>query len=91
MMMPPPWERMSKWQLKLMDMLTPAAEVQVRVDTLLLRNSGELRIQIKDNAVFILRTNKFRIPPVQPERFPLSKVRKDQLDRLYEIMQKQQP
>ena len=91
MMMPPPWERMSKWQLKLMDMLTPAAEVQVRVDTLLLRNSGELRVQIKDNAVFILRTNKFRIPPVQPERFPLSKVRKDQLDRLYEIMQKQQP
>ena len=91
MMMPPPWERMSKWQLKLMDMLTPAADVQARIDTLLLHNSGELKVRIKDNAVFMLRTNKFRIPPAQPERFPLSKVRKDQLDRLYEIMQKQQP
>ena len=91
MMMPPPWERMPQWQLKLMDMLTPAEEVQKRVDSFLLYRPEELRVRIQDNAVFILKENLMRIPPVQPERFPLSKVRKDQLDKLYEIMEKQQP
>ena len=93
MMMPPPWERMPKWKLKLMDMLTPAADIQERVDGLLLHDPEELRVQITDDAVFILRVNEYsrmRIPPVQPQRFPLSKLRKDQLDKLREIMEKHQ-
>ena len=90
MMRPPPWMMMPKWKLKLMDMLTPAAGVQERVDTLLLYDPKKLRVQIQDNAVFILKENLMRISPPNPERFPISKLRKDQLDKLYEIMEKQQ-
>ena len=90
MIMPPSWTMMPQWKLKLMDMLTPAAGVQERVDTLLLYDPKKLRVQIQDNAVFILKENLMRIPPPNPERFPISKLRKDQLDKLYEIMEKQQ-
>ena len=90
MMRPPPWMMMPKWKLKLMDMLTPAAGVQEHVDTLLLYDPKKLRVQIQDNAVFILKENLMRISPPNPERFPISKLRKDQLDKLYEIMEKQQ-
>ena len=93
MIMPPPWTMMPKWELKLMDMLTPAADVQERVDTLLLYEPKELSVWIQDKAVFICIDNersRMRIPPPQPKRFPLSKLRKDQLDKLCEIMEKQQ-
>ncbi len=93
MMRPPPWMMMPKWKLKLMDLITPAADVQERVDTLLLYDPEELRVRINDEAVFIVRDDelsRMRVPPRQPERFPLSKLRKDQLDKLYEIMEKQQ-
>ncbi len=90
MMRPLPWMMMPKWKLKLMDMLTPAAGVQERVDTLLLYDPKKLRVQIQDNAVFILKENLMRIPPPNPERFPISKLRKDQLDKIHEIMEKQQ-
>ena len=91
MKMPPPWEIMPKWQLKLMDMLTSAEEVQKKVDLLLSNQHDELYVNIRDGAVFILRLNglsRMRIPPPDPERFPLSKLRKDQLDKLNEIMEK---
>ena len=93
MIIPPSWAMMPKWKLKLMDMLTPAADVQERVDTLLLRDPEELSVRIRDKAVFICRDDelsRMRIPPPQPERFPLSKLRKDQLDKLCEIIEKQQ-
>ena len=91
--MPPSWTMMPKWKLKLMDMLTPAADVQERVDTLLLYDPEELSVRIRDKAVFICRDDersRMRISPPQPERFPLSKLRKDQLDKLCEIIEKQQ-
>ena len=90
MMRPPPWMMMPKWKLKLMDMLTPAAGVQERVDSLLLYDPEELCVRIQDNAVFILKKNAMRIPPPLSERFPVSKLRKDQLDKVHEIMEKQQ-
>ena len=89
MMRPPPWMMMPKWKLKLMDMLTPAAGVQERVDTLLLYDPKELSVEIQDKAVFI-RRNVMLIPQPHSERFPLSKLRKDQLDKIHEIMEKQQ-
>ena len=81
----------SKWQQKLMDMLTPAATVQERVDCLLSHNPDNLCVLILDGVVFISDNgfSRMRIPPVPPERFPLSKLRKDQLEKLYEIMGKQ--
>ena len=87
MMIPP-----SKWQQKLIDMLTPAASVQESVDYLLSHNPDNLCVWIQDKVVFIVRNNEFsrmRIPPIPPKRFPLSKLRKDQLEKLYEIMKKQ--
>ncbi len=89
MMRPLPWMMMPKWKLKLMDMLTPAAGVQERVDTLLLYDPKELSVEIRDKAVFI-RRNVMLIPQPHPERFPLSKLRKDQLDKIYELIEKQQ-
>ena len=84
MMRPLPWMMMPKWKLKLMDMLTPAAGVQERVDRLLLYDPTllydpkDLSVEIQDKAVFI-RRNVMLIPQPHPERFPLSKLRKDQL------------
>ena len=46
MMRPLPWMMMPKWKLKLMDMLTPAAGVQERVDRLLLYDPKELSVEI---------------------------------------------
>ena len=88
MMRPLPWMMMPKWKLKLMDMLTPAAGVQERVDRLLLYDPKDLSVEIQDKAVFIRRNVMF-IPQPHPERFPLSKLRKDQLDKIHEIIEKQ--
>ena len=89
MMRPLPWMMMPKWKLKLMDMLTPTAGVQERVDRLLLYDPKDLSVEIQDKAVFIRRNVMF-IPQPHPERFPLSKLRKDQLDKIHEIIEKQQ-
>jgi hypothetical protein len=78
---------MSKWQLKLMDLMTPAKTVQEEVD-FMLDGSYKLRVSIQDDAVFIMKITGSTAD--HPERFPLSKLRKDQLDKIYEIMKKQQ-
>ena len=83
----PRWATMSKWQLKLMDLMTPAKNVQEEVDYML-GGSYKLRVSIHGDAVFIMKVT--RSTADHPERFPLSKLRKDQLDKLYEIMEKQQ-
>lgn len=90
MMMPPIWERMPKWQLKLMDMLTPASAVRAQVDSLL-KNPDRLQVCIRNGAVFIADDcgGIMHIPPIPPKRFPLSKLRKDQLDKLGDIIEKQ--
>lgn len=83
----PRWATMSKWQLKLMDLMTPAKNVQEEVDYML-GGSYKLRVSIHGDAVFIMKVTGSTAD--HPERFPLSKLRKDQLDKLYEIMEKQQ-
>ena len=82
----PRWATMSKWQLKLMDLMTPAKNVQEEVDYML-DGAYELRVSIHDNAVFIMKITGSTAD--HPERFPLSKLRKDQLDKIHEIMNKQ--
>ena len=83
----PRWATMSKWQLKLMDLMTPAETVQEEVDYML-GGSYKLRVSIHDNAVFIMKVTGSTAD--HSERFPLSKLRKDQLDKIHEIMEKQQ-
>lgn len=82
----PRWATMSKWQLKLMDLMTPAETVQEEVDYVL-DGRYELRVSIHDGAVFIMKITGSTAD--HPERFPLSKLRKDQLDKIHEIMNKQ--
>lgn len=82
----PRWATMSKWQLKLMDLMTPAETVQKEVD-FMLDGSYKLRVSIHDGAVFIMKITGSTAD--HPERFPLSKLRKDQLDKIHEIMNKQ--
>lgn len=82
----PRWATMSKWQLKLMDLMTPAETVQEEVDYVL-DGRYELRVSIHDDAVFIMKITGSTAD--HPERFPLSKLRKDQLDKIHEIMNKQ--
>ena len=83
----PRWATMSKCQLKLMDLMTLAETVQKEVDYML-DGSYKLRVSIHDDAVFIMRITGSTAD--HPERFPLSKLRKDQLDKIHEIMEKQQ-
>lgn len=87
MMRPPPWMMMPKWKLKLMDMLTPAKNVQEEVDYML-DGPYEFRVGIHGNAVFIMKITGSTAD--HSERFPLSKLRKDQLDKIHEIIEKQQ-
>lgn len=82
----PRWATMSKWQLKLMDLMTPAETVQKEVDYML-RGSYKLRVSIHGDAVFIMKVTGSTAD--HSERFPLSKLRKDQLDKILEIMEKQ--
>ena len=82
----PPWAGMPKWKLKLMDLMTPAENVQEEVDYML-DGPYELRVSIHDNAVFIMKITGSTAD--HSERFPLSKLRKDQLDKIHEIMEKQ--
>ena len=80
------WATMSKWQLKLMDLMTPAETVQAEVDYML-DGSYKLRVSIHGDAVFIMKITGSTAD--HSERFPLSKLRKDQLDKIHEIMEKQ--
>ena len=82
----PRWATMSKWQLKLMDLMTPAETVQRDVDHLL-NSSYEVRVSIEGSAVFLYKIAGSTAD--HSERFPLSKLRKDQLDKIHEIMEKQ--
>lgn len=82
----PRWVTMSKWQLKLMDLMTPAETVQKEVDYML-DGSYKLRVSIHDNAVFIMKVTGSTAD--HPERVPLSKLRKDQLEKIHKIMEKQ--
>ena len=83
----PRWATMSKWQLKLMDLMTPAKNVQEEVDYML-DGPYELRVGIHGNAVFIMKITGSTAD--HSERFPLSKLRKDQLDKIHKIIEKQQ-
>ena len=83
----PRWATMSKWQLKLMDLMTPAENIQEEVDYML-DGPYELRVGIHGNAVFIMKITGSTAD--HSERFPLSKLRKDQLDKIHEIIEKQQ-
>ena len=82
----PRWATMSKWQLKLMDLMTPAETVQEEVDYML-DGSYKLRVSIHGDAVFIMKITGNTAD--HPERFPLSKLRKDQLNKIHEIIDKQ--
>ena len=82
----PRWATMSKWQLKLMDLMTPAETVQEEVDYIL-DGSYKLRVSIHGDAVFIMKITGSTAD--HSERFPLSKLRKDQLNKIHEIMEKQ--
>ena len=82
----PRWATMSKWQLKLMDLMTPAETVQEEVDYML-DGAYEVRVSIHGNAVFVMKITGSTAD--HSERFPLSKLRKDQLDKIYGIMEKQ--
>ena len=83
----PPWAGMPKWKLKPMDLMTPAKNVQEEVDYML-DGPYELRVGIHGNAVFIMKITGSTAD--HSERFPLSKLRKDQLDKIHEIIEKQQ-
>ena len=87
MMRPLPWMMMPKWKLKLMDLMTPAKNVQEEVDYML-DGPYELRVGIHGNSVFIMKITGSTAD--HSERFPLSKLRKDQLDKIHEIIEKQQ-
>ena len=82
----PPWAVMPKWQLKLMDLMTPAENIQEEVDYML-DGPYELRVGLHGNAVFIMKITGSTAD--HPERFPLSKLRKDQLNKIHEIIDKQ--
>ena len=82
----PPWAGMPKWKLKLMDLMTPAKNVQEEVDYML-DGSYKLRVNIHGDAVFIMKITGSTAD--HPERFPLSKLRKDQLNKIHEIIDKQ--
>lgn len=71
-----------------MDLMTPAETVQEEVDYML-DGAYELKVYIDRDAVFIFRDKGFRTTADHSERFPLSKLRKDQLDKINEIMEKQ--
>ena len=83
-----PWDYMPKIALKLMDLMTPASMVQEQLDHLL-GQYEEFRICcIKDDAAYLDPIKPIRTTADREERFPLSKLRKDQLDALYRIMEK---
>lgn len=82
-----PWDNMPGFLLKCMDTLTPASAVQQQLDSLFERYS-DFRVCIKDDAAYIDPVRPFRTTADREERFPLSKLRKDQLDALYRIMEK---
>ena len=81
------WDNMPGFLLKCMDTLTPASAVQQQLDSLFERYS-DFRIWLKDGAAYIDPVRPFRTTADREERFPLSKLRKDQLDALYRIMEK---
>ena len=83
-MLAPSWVRMPKWQLKLMDMLADKEVVQREVDYLL-DSCYPTKVSIDDQAVFILKVTGSTAD--YPKRFPLSKLRKDQLDKIRLIME----
>ena len=74
--------------LKCMDTLTPASTVQQQLDSLF-ESCSDFRVCIKDDAAYVDPVRPFRTTADREERFPLSKLRKDQLDALYRIMEKQ--
>ena len=82
----PPWAVMPKWQLKLMDLMTPASRFQADLDYLLSSYSN-LKVRIKDGAVFVFPIKAVPTTADHAERFPLSKLRTDQLNKLREIME----
>lgn len=82
----PLWETMSKWQLKMMDFMTPASRVQEDLDSLLNRYRN-FKVSIKDGAVFVFPVKEIQTTADHAERFPLSKLRTDQLNKLREIME----
>lgn len=67
--------------------MTPAETVQRDVDHLL-NSSYEVHISIEGSAVFLFQITGSTAD--HSERFPLSKLRKDQLDKIYGIIEKQQ-
>ena len=82
-----PWDWMGGPALKLMDLLTPASTVQTELDSLL-GQYADFRIWIKDDAVYIDPVKPIRSTADREKRFPLSKLRRDQLDALCRIMEK---
>ena len=50
---------------------------------------SDFRMCIKDDAAYVDPVRPMRTTADREERFPLSKLRKDQLDALYRIMEKQ--
>ena len=82
----PPRAGMPKWKLKLMDLMTPAKNVQEEVDYMI-DGPYEIRVSIHGDAVFIMKITGSTAD--HSERFPLSKLRKDQLNKIHEIIDKQ--
>ena len=82
------WDNMPGFLLKCMDTLTPASAVQQQLDSLF-ESYTDFRVCIKDDAAYVDPVRPMRTTADREERFPLSKLRKDQLDALYRIMEKQ--
>ena len=82
------WDYMPGFLLKCMDTLTPASMVQQQLDSLF-ESCSDFRVCIKDDAAYVDPVRPMRTTADREERFPLSKLRKDQLDALYRIMEKQ--
>ena len=86
----PPWAVMPKWQLKFQDWLTSEKTVQDAIDRMF-EQPYKIYAKIEGNAVFIVHDKgPMRTTADHPERFPLSKLRKDQLDKIHEIIRQQQ-
>ena len=81
------WDYTPGFLLKCMDTLTPASMVQQQLDSLF-ESCSDFCVCIKDDAAYINPVRPFRTTADREERFPLSKLRKDQLDALYRIMEK---
>ena len=82
------WDYTPGFLLKCMDTLTPASMVQQQLDSLF-ESCSDFRVCIKDDAAYVDPVRPMRTTADREERFPLSKLHKDQLDALYRIMEKQ--